>query len=259
VTEPRNPLELLVRKLEQHVPLEEQDRRRIIDLPYRLRTAEPSSYLVREGDSPEACAVLVSGFAFRQKLTGDGARQIVALHIPGDAVDFQHLFLDVADHNVQTLTRAEIAWIPRESLLDLARSNARIGYAILVWTLIEASIFREWILNVGRRDSRTRMAHVLCEFAIRLEAQQIADEYHYELPMTQEQLADVLGLTPVHVNRTLQNLEADQLITRSRRQVTIPDWKKLRDVGDFNERYLHLEPQNGGRQPELSADLNRLR
>ena len=239
------PLQLLARKLQRHVPLDAADRLQIEALPFKLRPVEASSYLVREGDRPDHCAILVSGFAYRQKLTGEGARQILSLHIPGDALDFQHLFLGVADHNVQSLTRAEIALIPRQSLLDLARSNARIAHAILVWTLIEASIFREWILNVGRRDARTRLAHVLCEFALRLEAQRDAEKYRYELPMTQEQLADVLGLTPVHVNRTLQALEAEGLITRNRRVVTIPDWEKLRDVGDFNARYLHLEPQEG--------------
>ncbi|MEG8024691.1 cyclic nucleotide-binding domain-containing protein [Sphingomonas aurantiaca] len=87
-------------------------------LPYTLRVYEPSSYLVREGDAPEQCAVLLSGFAYRQKQTGSGMRQIVSLHIPGEPLDFQHLFLDVADHNVQTLTRAEIATISRVALRE---------------------------------------------------------------------------------------------------------------------------------------------
>jgi DNA-binding Lrp family transcriptional regulator len=90
------------------------------------------------------------------------------------------------------------------------------------------------------------MAHLLCEFAVRLEAEGLAKEYRYELPMTQEQLADALGLTPVHVNRTLKALEADGLITRNKRMVSFPNWEKLREAGDFNQRYLHLEPQTSG-------------
>jgi CRP-like cAMP-binding protein len=90
----------------------------------------------------------------------------------------------------------------------------------------------------------TRLGHLLCEFALRLEEQGIADEYSYELPMTQEQLADAVGLTPVHVNRTLKTLEAQGLIRRSRRNVVIPDWERLRKAGDFNSRYLHLNPQD---------------
>ena len=241
-----HPLELLLRKLETHSALGKKDREAILSLPFSLKTLEAQSYTIREGETPTQCGVLVSGFAYRQKLTGDGTRQIVAIHIPGEALDFQSLFLDVADHNVQTLTRADIAFIPRRQLQELARSRAAIGHAILVTILVEASIFREWVLNVGRRDSRTRTAHLLCEFAIRLDAQGLAQDYGYHLPMTQEQLADALGLTSVHVNRTLKTLEADGLISRTGRQVSFPDWKRLREAGDFNQRYLHLEPQVAG-------------
>jgi CRP-like cAMP-binding protein len=242
----RHPLELLLRNLELRSTLSADDREAILRLPYTLRTLEAATYTVREADPPATCGVLVSGFAYRQKITGDGARQILALHIPGDALDFQNLFLDVSDHSVQMLTRGEVAFVSREDIQNLTRSRAAIGHAILVKILVEASIFREWILNVGRRDSRARMAHVLCEFAVRLEAEGLADEYAYQLPMTQEQLADALGLTPVHVNRTLKALEAEGLITRSKRTVSFPDWKSMREAGDFNQRYLHLEPQRSG-------------
>jgi CRP-like cAMP-binding protein len=236
-----HPLELLLRKLSLHATLEEEDRDAIRSLPYSLKTLEANSYTIREGDAPTQCAVLTSGFAYRQKLTGEGRRQIVALHIPGDALDFQSLFLDVADHNVQMLTRAELAFIPRRDLQALARSRPAVGHAILIDILIEASIFREWVLNIGRRDSRTRTAHLLCEFALRLDAQGLTEDYGYHLPMTQEQLSDALGLTAVHVNRTLRGLEAEGLIKRTGREVSFPDWTRLRDAADFNQRYLHLK------------------
>jgi CRP-like cAMP-binding protein len=236
----------MLRNLELRSKLSAEDRQAILSLPYKVRTLEPSTYIIREADPPTSCGVLVSGFAYRQKLTGDGSRQIVALHIPGDSVDFQNLFLDVADHSVQMLTRGEVAFINRNDLQDLARSRTGIGHAILVKLLVEASVFREWVLNVGRRDARVAMAHLLCEFAVRLEAEGLAEEYRYELPMTQEQLADALGLTPVHVNRTLKALEAEGLITRNKRMVSFPNWQKLREAGDFNQRYLHLEPQTSG-------------
>ena len=240
----RHPLELLLRRLEVHTKLSEEDRQAVLALPFTLRTLEPSAYTVREGDRPDRCSVLVSGFAYRQKITGEGMRQIIALHIPGEALDFQHLFLDVADHNVQMLTRGEVADLSRASLQELARSREAIGHAILVTILVEASIFREWVLNVGRRDSRARLAHVLCEFAVRLEAQGLAEEYGYELPMTQEQLGDALGLTPVHVNRTIKALQSEGLITRNKRNISFPDWERMRDVADFNQRYLHLAGQD---------------
>ena len=242
----RHPLELLVRNLELRSPLPPQDREAVLNLPHTVRTLEAATYTIREADPPEHCAILVSGFAYRQKLTGNGARQIVAVHIPGDALDFQNLFLDVSDHSLQMLTRAEVAFVTMRDLQTLARERPAVGHAILVKILVEASIFREWVLNVGRRDSRARVAHLLCELGVRLEAEGLAEDYSYELPMTQEQLADAVGLTPVHVNRTLKALEAEGLIVRSKRSVSFPDWKRLRSVGDFNQRYLHLEPQRSG-------------
>lgn len=241
-----HPLDLFIRKLETHAPLSEEDREAICALPFTLKTLEPQAYAVREGDRPDQCAILISGFAYRQKLTGEGDRQIVAVQVPGDPLDLQNLFFDISDHNVQMLTRAKLAVIPRSAVQQLARSRPGIGHAISVVTLVEASIFREWVLNVGRRNARARMAHLLCEFAIRLEAQGVAEQYGYDLPMSQEQLADSLGLTPVHVNRTLRTLDAEGLIVREKRAIRFPDWKRLMQVGDFNTRYLHLAPQVTG-------------
>ena len=107
-------------------------------------------------------------------------------------------------------------------------------------TLVEASILREWVVNVGRRDARERIAHILCEFAVRLETRGLTDSDGFELPMTQEQLADATGLTSVHVNRVLKGLEADGLITRQRRQIHYDNWRALQDAGDFTRTYLHV-------------------
>jgi CRP-like cAMP-binding protein len=118
-------------------------------------------------------------------------------------------------------------------------------------TLVEGSIFREWVLNIGRRDARTRIAHLLCEFAMRLEVAQLGQPTDYELPITQEQLADAVALTAVHVNRTLKRLEQEGLITRTRRFISIVDWKELIKVADFEPRYLHLDrPARPSRKSE---------
>ena len=239
----QTPLQMLLRRLDAVADLPEEDRLAVLALPHRTRTVEASTYLTREGDTPAMCGVLGSGLAYRQKLTGDGVRQIVALHIPGDALDLQHLFLDIADHSVQMLTRGEVAFVPRKDLRELVDARPAIRQAVIASVLIEASIFREWVLNVGRRDARTRLAHLLCEFALRMEAQGLIDGGSVELPITQEQLADAVGLTPVHVNRTLKSLEADGLITRNKRNIVFPSWERMRDVGDFNPRYLHLDRQ----------------
>ncbi|NTZ42544.1 Crp/Fnr family transcriptional regulator [Altererythrobacter sp. SALINAS58] len=243
MTSTNHPLDLLVRNLELRARLSQEDRDAILALPYTLRTLDHLTYTIREGDPPRECAVLVSGFAYRQKTTQDGARQIIALHLPGDALDFQNMYLKVSDHSVQMLTRGEVAIIAREELQELAQARPAIGHAILIKTLVEASIFREWVLNVGRRKARERMAHVLCELGSRMDALGLTQEHGYELPMTQEELADALGLTPVHVNRTLKLLEAEGLIMRTRRSIRFPDWERIREAADFNERYLHLDLQ----------------
>jgi len=248
-----NPLELLLENLELRSPLPEQDRQAILALPYTLKSLAPGSYAVREGEPPTGCGVLVSGFAYRQKLTGDGGRQILSIHIPGEALDFQNIFLNVADHSVQMLTRGHVALIPRADIQKIARSSAAIGHAILVSILVEASIFREWILNVGRRDAKSRLAHVLCELAVRLDAHGLADDMGYHLPMTQAELADALGLTPVHLNRVIRSLEADGLISRSKREISFPDWERMRDLADFNDRYLHLAVQESAAPLKLRA------
>jgi CRP-like cAMP-binding protein len=240
MSSPDHPLNNLVKQLELYAKLSEDDRRTILDLPHRLRRLDAGSYLIREGDQPHQACVLVTGYAVRQKVTGHGSRQILAVCIPGDAVDLQNMFLDVSDHSVQTLTQAKIADVPREALQDLVLSHPAIGTAIIQLALVEASILREWVVNVGRRDARQRIAHILCEFAVRLEAHGLISGQGFELPMTQEQLADATGLTSVHVNRVLKGLEADGLIDRRRRYIHFSDWRALQDAGDFSRRYLHI-------------------
>ena len=231
--------EAMIRRLERRSPLGPSDRLALLSLPHSVRRLPPSGHIIRDGDTPEHCALLLSGFAFRYKLTGEGARQIISLHIAAEFLDLQNSFLGVADNSVQTLTEAEVALIPAAAMQDLALGNPAVGRALWMDTLIDASIFREWVVNVGRRDSRARVAHILCEFSLRLEAAGMAENHRYELPTTQEQLADAVGLTSVHVNRVLRQLEEEGLIDRNRRSITISDWARLRDAGDFNERYLH--------------------
>jgi CRP-like cAMP-binding protein len=179
-------------------------------------------------------------FCIRYKIVADGARQILSIHMKGEMVDLQNSFLEKADHDVQTLTQATLAFIPIEALQELTLSRPSVARAVMLETLVEGSIFREWIANVGRRGARQRIAHLLCEFAIRLEEAGLGEACNYELPMTQEQIADTVGLTAVHVNRTMMALDGDGLTKRTKRSVEIPDWKKLVSVGDFNSLYLHL-------------------
>jgi CRP-like cAMP-binding protein len=185
--------------------------------------------------------VILSGFAVRTKAVASGDRQIVSVHMKGDLVELQNALLKRSDHSVQMLTTGEIASIPREAILTLSCERPIVGRAMWLDTLVDGSIFREWIANVGRRDARTRIAHLLCEFSLRLKVAGLGEDGDYVLPMTQEQLGDATGLTSVHVNRTIKALEREGLIERNDpRTIHIGDWRKLAEVGDFDSNYLHL-------------------
>lgn len=231
--------EKMIRRLERRSPLDQAGREALLSLPYATRSLPPSGHIVRDGDRPDHVCLLLGGFAHRYKLTGEGGRQIISIHMASEFVDLQNGLLSFADHSVQTLTPVEAAFIPRRAIEELMLGHPAVSRALWIDTLIDASIFREWVVNVGRRDSRARVAHLLCEFSLRMEAAGLATNHHYELPMTQEQLADAVGLTSVHVNRVLKQLGEEGLISRDRRSIVIEDWKRMRQAGDFSERYLH--------------------
>jgi len=239
--QPKSPLLSMVRKLTYWVDFDAADEEALLALPHRIATIGRNRYIVREREKTTHSCLLVSGFAIRHKIVVSGSRQIVAVHMKGDMVDLQNSFLDVADHSVQVLTDCEVALIPRDAIKRLAFERPNVGVAMWFDTLVDASVFREWIANVGRRDAQTHLAHLLCEFSLRLKVAGLGETTDYELPMTQEHIADCLGLTAVHVNRMLKVLEAEKLISRSTsRAVTIGDWNKLADAGDFDSTYLHL-------------------
>ena len=238
----------LADRLGARAPLAHAERAALSALPVSVREFDPGQYLLREGDRPKYCSFLKSGFVYRHKIVGDGGRQIVAVHVPGDFVDAQNILLEQSDHNIQALTDTVMYMIPAEDFIAAAMAHPAIAKAVWRETLIEAAILREWVANVGRRDARARTAHMLCEMAVRREAAGLGSRETFDLPMTQEQLGDTLGLTAVHVNRTLKTLESDGLITRNKRSVTVANWRELRSVGDFTANYLHLPTVTSARR-----------
>lgn len=237
----RDTLSAFVKKLELWGPLSSEDQQAVLALPYTVAQLPPGKQIKRHGDKPLGAYVLLGGFAFRYKVLLDGCRSISGIHMKGDVVDLQNVLFGTADHGLQTLTLCDVAFIPREALLRLIFTNTNIGSAIWYDSFVEAAISREWIANLGRRDALARLSHLMCEFGVRFQAIGLGDRESYELPMTQEQLADATGLTQVHVNRMLKELEKRGFITRGQKSIRVANWEALAAEGGFSDTYLHLQ------------------
>jgi len=231
----------LVAKLESFARLTSEEKGALLDLPMTLKRLPADVDIVREGDRPGECCLLLEGWACRYRILSDGRRQILSFCNPGDMPDILSLRLKVMDHNLGTLTPVALAVIPHRSLDDIALRFPAIMAAFWRDTLIDAAIFREWMVSIGRRTAQQRVAHILCELVTRLRAVGLADGHACDLPLTQTELADALGLTNITVNRVLQDLRRDGLITLQRSALSVDDWDGLIDIGEFDPAYLHQD------------------
>ncbi|HEX8124194.1 MAG TPA: Crp/Fnr family transcriptional regulator [Allosphingosinicella sp.] len=197
--------------------------------------------IVRTGATLSASTLLVEGVVCRYKDLADGQRQIMELHVAGDFVDLHGFLLKQLDHNVGTMTPVRVASFPHEALRGITETHPHLGRMLWFSTLLDAAIHREKILSIGRRSAMARIAHILCELLVRLRIVGLAEDGGYALPLTQADLADVTGLTSVHVNRMLKKLRDDNLLTFRSGAVTIEDWDRLQRIAEFDPTYLHLE------------------
>jgi len=230
----------LIRKLEGIAPLAPDERAALLRLPVRLKTIAADQDIVREGDTPSECCLIVEGYACRYSLTGEGKRQILSFHISGDIPDIQSLHLEVMDHSLGTLIPSKLAFIQHDDLRSLMRNHPRLGDLFWRDTLIDAAVFRQWIVGLGRREARGRIAHLLCELLVRLRAVDLVKDHIFDLPVTQAELGDALGISTVHVNRVLQELRGEGLISLQGGTVKVLDWEGLQVAGEFDPTYLHL-------------------
>jgi CRP-like cAMP-binding protein len=240
-TELRPEHNILIRKLASISPLSDDEARCLANLSLSSTSFAADQDVVREGDRPSECCLVVEGFACRYKLTETGKRQIFSFHLPGDLPDLQSLHLKIMDHSVMTLTPSRLAFIPHESLKKVMHQCPRIADVMWRDTLIDAAVFREWMIGIGRRSAETRIAHVLCEVFVRMRAVGLANGDACDLPITQAELGDALGLSTVHVNRSLQELRSKGLITLRGSLLTIQNWEGLKQAGEFDPTYLHLD------------------
>jgi CRP-like cAMP-binding protein len=231
----------MIRKLESIARLADEERQALQDLPVQVTVLKGDQDIVRIGDRPSQSCFLVEGYTCVYKLTTEGKRQIMALHVAGDIPDLQSLHLKVMDNSIATMSQCTVGFIQHEDLRRICDRYPRITAAFWRETLVDASIFREWLLNVGRRETYSRIAHLMCELLVRLKTVGLAEDHTFDLPITQSELADAIGTSNVHVNRVLQELRANGLIRTTGTRVRIPDWKSLKEAGEFDPLYLHLK------------------
>lgn len=204
-------------------------------------TIASASDLVREGECACDLFIMIEGWAYQYVTTRQGGRQLPALLIPGDIANLGSLMLDRLDYGVRTLGRALVASLPRDRARALALAHPGIARTFTWRAMVETVGHARSLLSLARRSAGERIAHLLCELSVRLRAED-ANVSRFELPLTQEQIADAIGLTSVHVNRMIQQLRGTGLIVTDGRSITLPDVARLRRLGGFDPRYLHLEP-----------------
>lgn len=197
--------------------------------------------LVREGDRPAHSTLVVTGFATRYRVLSEGQRQITAIHVPGDFVDLHSFPLKQMDHNVGALSACRVVQFPHQALVGITERWPHLTRLLWLMTLLDGAIFREWIVAMGRRSAVEQLAHLVCELYVRLGIVGLVNGQHFTLPATQADLGDALGLSAVHINRVLQELRAEKLISWQAQTVEVLDWPALQARAEFDPRYLHLQ------------------
>jgi len=239
-----------IRKLEGFVSLSPEDCAALEAICGKSRDFAADTDIAREGEKAEAMHVIVEGFAVRYKITSDGDRQIFAYLIPGDTCDLHAPLLDRSDHSIGTVTSARIVSIPHSQILKLMDERPTIARALWISTLVDAATLREWIVNLGQREAPQRIAHLFCELHVRLMAVGLATHTSFELPITQLELGDTLGISAIHVNRSLKDLRDAGLVTLKHARIHIPDMERLKEFSGFDPSYLHLQ-RTSPKMPEV--------
>lgn len=207
----------------------------------QVKLVEARQVIARIGERLTQSTYLVEGFASRFIDGPDGGRQSVGLYVPGDFIDLHSFPVDQIDHNIMTLTRARVATVPHDALRTIMAEMPHLACMLWFSTLADAAMHREWIMCLGQMSALARLAHLLCELNIRLRLVGLSDGERYDLPLTQQDLADAAGLTPVHVNRMIRELRESGLAEFRQGKVRILDWKRLQSVADFDPAYLYAD------------------
>ena len=240
-----SPLLPFLHRLAAHSGLDAAERQAILDLPGRSCQVPANRDFVVPGERVQHACLVVEGLIGRLRQSREGNRQIVAAHIPGDMADLHSVVVPETISALQALTLSTILRVPHSALRRAAQLHPAVAEAFWRESVVDAAILAEWVVNVGRRDARSRTAHLICEMAWRYGASGDHPGFSFRFPATQNHLADMLALTPVHVNRTLKGLRSEDIISLSGRTIEIIDWQRLAEVADFDPRYLQT-PERAG-------------
>jgi CRP-like cAMP-binding protein len=233
-------MEPLITKLAIRDPLTPKERDRLAALAARVKDYAPGDEIVPEETPIDFSTLMLQGVGCRQKVFQDGRRQIVAFHVPGDFCDLHSYLLKRMEHGVAALSPCQVAQVPHDRLRRITDEEPHLTRLLWISTLIDAAIYREWIISLGRRSAFSRLAHLFCELFVRLRAVGLTETFEYALPVTQSDLSDAMGISLVHTNRTLAQLRRKRLVTFANRMVTIHDWNALQRAAEFDPAYLHL-------------------
>lgn len=248
----RPDLQRFLDRLTSRSVLSGEERQAILDLPSHAEQVQSNRDFVPLGVKVDQACLIVAGLVGRFGQNSEGNRQITAIHIPGDMADLHSVVQPTTGSALQALSVATILRIPHAAIRAAATRYPAVAEALWRDCVVDASILSQWVVNVGRRDARQRIAHLLCEIAIRLRGQPDRGEIMFDFPITQTQLGDATGLTAVHVNRTLQGLRASRIVEWSRGDVVrIPHWGALAAAGDFDPEYLQTKVRSPDRPHSL--------
>ena len=234
----------LLSKFERWLVLTDEEHQAILALPVREELVRSDKAILREGDRPRRSSMLVEGLACNAKVTQGGKRQILAFYLPEDMPDLTSLHLEVRDSDTWALTDCTLAFVDHRDLDRFCDEQPRLAKFLWRNTLIDASVHREWTMNVGAREGLNRVAHLFCELMLRMRTLGRTRDGSCALPLTQADLGEATGLLQVHINRMIQELRGRELISFTRGQLTIYDWDALVELASFRTDYLHLPPDD---------------
>jgi CRP-like cAMP-binding protein len=248
-----------LRTLELRSRLTEDERGVILGLPFHPIHVAANQDFVRQGDVATHSCFVLEGFVgtFCQNRRGD--RQITSVYVKGDMVDLMTVVVPECVWSAQALITTTILQVPHSALRQAAADFPGIAEAFWRECVINSALLNEWVMNVGRRDARSRLAHLFCEIACRSGYQPAGAPFTFPFPITQFQLADMLGLTPVHVNRTLKGLREDRVVDLAHRAVQILNWDRLTQIGEFDPTYLQLRGGGSACQAPLAGEQPQMR